>query len=157
MTGVHSAWGMGAGEWVPFTSFYSRSTSLCSLHRIHKRFERIGVALQTEAANLPAADRRRQRTVTELLPCVHIGNMHFDGCDSRPCKGIPQSDTRMRKCAGIEDNAFEAALRPIVNLINQSALMVALEALDFTIAEIRGVIGKPALQVRKRRMPVNFG
>ena len=83
--------------------------------------------------------------------------MHFDGCDSRPGKGIPQGDARVRKGAGVEDNAFKTALRPIVNLINQSPLVVALETLDFAIAEIRGVIGKPALQVRKRRMPVNFG
>ena len=65
--------------------------------------------------------------LAKLLTCVDIRQMHFDEGDRHAEEGIAQGDTRVRECAGVDNNETNILGSSRMDRIDELVLSVALE------------------------------
>jgi hypothetical protein len=87
------------------------------------------VGIRAKSGYLTAANRSDQRSMTEFLPRMDVGQMDLNRRNPDCCYGIPKGDARMGIGCGVQDDDVELALG-FLNPGNQFAFEVGLAELD---------------------------
>ena len=88
----------------------------------------------------------------EFLPGKHVGQVNFNERDGDPGKSIPQRDTGMGKCAGIDDDELDPFFFCLMDSVNQVMLGIGLIA-NQAVTQPCGVRNQVLVDVFQGRRP----
>src|SRR5690606_35572209 len=93
-----------------------------------RKINRELVTVDAQAANDARGYRGEEGGVPEGYACMNIGDVHFDEWDGHCGQGVTQGDAGVRQAARIDDDGVHPAGLCAMDVVDQSAFVVALIA-----------------------------
>ena len=129
----------------------------CYLFRevLCQEINRHNVAVRTRTGNHRGSLRRYKRMMTELLPTMHIRQVHLNHRKLRRLQRIMQRHRGVRVCRRVDNNRC-ATSTSTLNLIHQRTLMIRLHKLNIKTM-IRRALTHHTLNIVQSGVAVHLG